>query len=365
MRHLIFAALFSFLNFSILLGQGRNQEVLNLLQKEMTENNIPGLQVAVIQDNELILSEALGLANVPFGIKAEKNTIFSINSISKIFAATAAMQLVEEGKLSIAHPISNYLEGLPDTWQKVTITQLLSHTSGLPDIEGTSSGDLVGGKAMDTAWVEVQKMPLQFEAGEQFSYNATNYLLLEKVIEQLSGLNYETFVKQKQFDIANMEKTFYGDNSFEVVPNRCPTYSFYVFDKEVDDYVLKEELMEVTEEFPIKTDAGAFSTAEEAAKWIMALQSGKLLSQKSIDTMWKPVPLNNGQYDGFGGLLNAYAFGWPVIKRDKHPAVSAFGGGRASLTVYPEDNLAIIVFTNLSGLPTYEIVEKISKFYLD
>ena len=74
------------------------------------------------------------------------------------------MQLIEDSKLNIAHPISNYLEGLPDTWQKVTIAQLLSHTSGLPDIEGTSSGDLVGGKAMDTAWVEVQKMPLQFEA---------------------------------------------------------------------------------------------------------------------------------------------------------------------------------------------------------
>ncbi|MEM8763713.1 MAG: serine hydrolase domain-containing protein [Bacteroidota bacterium] len=364
MRHLIFAVLFSFLNFSILLGQGRNQEVLNLLQKEMTENNIPGLQVAVIQDNELILSEALGLANVPFGIKAEKNTIFSINSISKIFASTAIMQLVESGKLEIEHPISNYLDGLPQNWQGVTIMQLLSHTSGLPDIEGTSSGDLVGGKGMETAWVEVQKMPLQFEAGEQFSYNATNYLLLEKVIERLSGMEFEAFVKQKQFEVAGMEKTFYG-NSFEVVTDRSPTYSFYVFDKEVDDYVLKDVLMEVTEEFPIKTDAGAFTTAEEAAKWIIALQSGKLLSQKSIDTMWNPVPLNNGEFDGFGGLLNAYAFGWPVIKRDKHPGVSAFGGGRASLSIYPEDHLAIILFTNLSGLPTFEIVEKISKFYLD
>ncbi|MEL6303914.1 MAG: serine hydrolase domain-containing protein [Bacteroidota bacterium] len=365
MRQLILLSIFLFLNYSILLGQYNSAEVINLLEKEMAANSIPGLQVAVLQNNELVFSKALGLANVPFGIKAEKNTIFSINSISKIFAATAIMQLVESGKLKIEHPISNYLDGLPTEWQKVTISQLLSHTSGLPDIEGTSSGDLVGGKGLKTAWVEVQKMPIQFEAGEQFNYNATNYLLLEKVIEKLSGLDYEAFVKQKQFDVAGMEKTFYRNNSFEVVPNRCPTYSFYVFDKEEDDYVLKEELMEVSEEFPIKTDAGVFSTAEDAAKWVMALQSGELLSQKSIDTMWKPVQLNNGQYDGFGGLLNAYAFGWPVIKRDKHPALSAFGGGRASLTIYPEDNLVIIVFTNLSGLPTYEIVEKISKFYLD
>lgn len=81
--------------------------------------------------------------------------------------------------------------------------------------------------------------------------------------------------------------------------------------------------------------------------------------------MWEPVKLNNGEHSGFGGLLNAYAFGWPVIERKKHKAVSAFGGGRASVTIYPNANISIILLTNLTGLPTYELVEEVSKFYLN
>ena len=217
---------------------------------------------------------------------------------------------------------------------------------------------------METAWIEVQKMPLQFKAGEEFSYNATNYLLLEKIIEKLSGMGFEKFIEQNQFKVVGMEKTFYG-NSSEVKENRSPTYSFYYFDKTLWDYAMGDKLLEINEEFPVKADAGVFSTAEETAKWIIALQTGKLLNSASVNKMWEPVKLNSGEYGGFGGLLNAYAFGWPVIKREKHLGVSAFGGGRASITIYPKDNLSIVLFTNLSGLPTYEMVENISKLYLN
>ncbi|MEL6485113.1 MAG: serine hydrolase domain-containing protein, partial [Bacteroidota bacterium] len=89
MRQLILLPVLLLFTNSILLGQKKTPEIIKLLQKEMTENNIPGLQVAVLQNNELVFSEALGLANVQFGIKAETHTIFSINSIAKIFAATA------------------------------------------------------------------------------------------------------------------------------------------------------------------------------------------------------------------------------------------------------------------------------------
>lgn len=344
--------------------QNNNQQVLVYLEKEMKENSIPGLQIAVIKNNELILSKSLGLANVPFYVQTQKHTIFSINSIAKIFASTAIMQLTEKGKIQINQQISNYLDGLPVTWQYVTIGQLLSHTSGLPDIEDPNTGDLIGGRGMETAWIEVQKMPLQFKAGEEFSYNATNYLLLEKIIEKLSGMGFEKFIEQNQFKVVGMEKTFYG-NSSEVKENRSPTYSFYYFDKTLWDYAMGDKLLEINEEFPVKADAGVFSTAEETAKWIIALQTGKLLNSASVNKMWEPVKLNSGEYGGFGGLLNAYAFGWPVIKREKHLGVSAFGGGRASITIYPKDNLSIVLFTNLSGLPTYEMVENISKLYLN
>ena len=314
--HILITVLLFLANFDSI-GQNNDKQVLELLEEKMEEHSIPGLQIVIIKNNKIILSESLGLSNVQFSIKTDKKTIFSINSIAKIFASTAILQLAEKGKLQIEQLISKYLNDLPLNWQNITIKQLLSHTSGLPDIENANSGDLIGGKGMVTAWVEVQKLPLQFKAGEEFSYNATNYLLLQKIIEKLCGMSFEKFVKQNQFKVASMSKTFYGNSSL-VKQNKSPTYSFYYFDKELGDYTMGEELLEVYEEFPIKADAGVFSNAEEVAKWIIALQKGRLLTKQAIDKMWKPIKLNNGKYGGFGDLLNAYALGWPVIEREKH-----------------------------------------------
>ncbi|MEN2402097.1 serine hydrolase domain-containing protein [Flavobacterium sp. MC2016-06] len=366
MKYLRFTVLFFLFSQNVVLAQMQEKKVLEYLKKEMQEQKIPGLQIAVIKDNKLILSKSLGLANIPFSIPAKNNTIFSINSIAKIFASTAIMQLVEKDKLKIEDPISNYLDDLPINWRQVTLKQLLSHISGLPDIEDSTTDELVGGKGQDSAWIKVQKMPLQFKPGEDFSYNATNYVLIQKIIEKYGGMPFEQFIKVNQFDVAGMNKTIYG-NSFDVLPNKSPTYCFYHFDKAKGDYVKGEKLVETYESFPsmMRADAGVFSTAEDIAKWVMALQNKKLLKKElSIQTMWEPVKLNNGKYGGFGGILEGYALGWPVIIRENHPAATPIGGGRASLSIYPKDDLTIILFTNLSGIPVSEMTDSIAKFYL-
>ncbi|WP_020567956.1 serine hydrolase domain-containing protein [Neolewinella persica] len=347
-------------------AQSRNRIVLDHLKSEMREHKIPGLQLTVIKENKQILSKALGKANVPFAVKADNNNIFSINSIAKVFASVAILQLVERGDLDLDKPIRNYLDDLPLNWQSVTLIQLLSHTSGLPDVEDPERDELVGGQGQDSAWILVRQMPLQFQAGESFSYNATNYGLLQKIIERYGEVSFEAFVREHQFKVAGMAYTSFG-NSFEVAANKSPTYCYYYFDAAVGNYVEGKQLLEVSEKFPtsLRADAGAFSTAEDLAKWIIALQTGKLLkSKESIAQLWEPVPLNNGTYDGFGGLLNAYALGWPVIRREEHPGVAPIGGGRAAFIIYPEDKLAIVLLTNLSGASPEEIIEEIAKVYL-
>lgn len=365
MKKFVFTVLI-ILSHNFLLAQNHEKEVLEYLQKEMREQKIPGLQVSVIKDNNLVLSKTMGLANITFSIPVKDNTLFSINSIAKIFAATAIMQLVEENKIKIDQPISNYLNGLPANWGAITIKQLLSHTSGLPDIEDSNTNELVGAKGQDSAWIKVQKMPLQFKAGEAFSYNATNYLLAQKIIEKYGGLPFEEFVQKNQFSIVKMDKTVYG-NSFDIIENKSPTYCFYHFDKAIGDYVKGTHLIETYESFPtiMRADAGVFSTSNDITKWIIALQSGKFLKNKtSLEIMWQPVKLNNGKYGGFGGLLNGYALGWPAIVRENHPAIVPLGGGRASIAIYPKDQLVIILFTNLSGIPVEEMADHISKLYL-
>jgi CubicO group peptidase (beta-lactamase class C family) len=343
------------------------QNVNAFLIKEMDRLKIPGLQIVVISQNKIIFSKAYGEANVDFSIPSIENTMFSINSIAKIFTATCIMQLVEDGKLDIETPISNYIDSVPISWRKVTTKQLLSHTSGLPDVENDTTGGLVGNKGETTAWVQVKKLPLQFKAGSQFSYNATNYLLLGKIIEKFYHLPFEESIQKNQFDVVGMPHTIYG-NSFNVAKNKAPTYCYYYQDKDSGEYIEGNELLQVFEEFPkmLRADAGIFSTASDIANWIIALQSKRLLkSDKSISTMWAPVKLNNGTFGGFGGVLNGYALGWPVVNRKNHPAIAAIGGGRSSLLIYPEDNLSIVVLTNLSGSAPELIIDKVAEFFYD
>lgn len=364
MKIKFFILLILILSRNSVLAQDKKTEIISFLKKEMGEKKIPGCQLVVLKNNKILFSEALGIANVPFSIPVKKNTIFSINSISKVFASVAVMQLQEQNKLNINDPISRYIDSIPENWKKITIKQLMSHTSGLPDIEDEKG--LIGDKGQDSAWAKVKKLPLQAEIGEKFNYNATNYYILQRIIEKCSATTFEKFVRKNQFDVVGMKQIYYG-NSYDVIENKCPTYSYYNQDKITNEYIKGNKLKETYEEFPSKmiTDAGAFTTAEEIAKWIIGLQSGKLLKKnEDINTIWEPVKLNNGSYDGFGGLLNAYALGWPVITRQNHPAVAPLGGGRAAFIIYPKDNLTIIFFTNLTGVSPEEIIEKMARFYI-
>ncbi|MCV9932760.1 beta-lactamase family protein [Flavobacterium sp. LS1R47] len=365
MRIKIFILLLSIFTSNLVLSQHKKSEVINYLKKEMEEKKIPGCQLVILRDNKIVLSEALGIAYLPFSIPVKTNTVFSINSISKVFTSVAIMQLQEQNKLNINDQIYHYIDSIPENWKKITIKQLMSHTSGLPDIEDEKG--LIGDMGQDSAWLKVQKLPLQSEVGEKFNYNATNYYILQRIIEKYSGTTFEKFVRRNQFDVLLMKQIYYG-NSYDVIENKCPTYTYYNQDKITGEYIKEAKLKEVYEEFPSKmiTDAGAFTTAEEMAKWIIGLRLGKLLKKnENINTIWEPVKMNNGSYDGLGGLLNAYALGWPVITRQNHSAVASVGGGRAAFIIYPKDNLAIILFTNLTGISIEEIIEKIAKLYVD
>ena len=335
------------------------------IKTEMKARSIPGLQVVVIQRGSIVKTGHYGWANVEFSVPVTDSTVFSINSITKAFTGVAMMQLVEEGKMDIEAPVSHYLDSLPEAWQKVTIRQLMGHVSGLPDITDTLTDELVSKEGEDAAWAKVKTLPLFFQPGERFNYNTTNYLLLGKIIDKLSGQPFVNFIQRRQLDVVNMQQTTFG-NSFDVTPKKAPTYTYYKKD-EKGEFVKQDHLMQTYEVFPafLLTDAGMFSTATELARWIMALQQGKLLkNKKSIHTMWTPVRLNSGSIDGFGGILNGYALGWPVVVRPSHPAVAPIGGGRASLFIYPQDDISIIILTNLTGCGPESLVEGVAKFYI-
>jgi len=127
-----------------------NVEDANVLTKQaiqviMKEQRIPGLQIAVVKDEKIVLSESYGMANVENSVAASRTIRFPLNSASKAFTGVAIMQLAEAGLVDLNAPVSYYLDDLPTAWRGIRIRQLLAHTSGLPDIVD-QQGAIEGGK---------------------------------------------------------------------------------------------------------------------------------------------------------------------------------------------------------------------------
>ncbi|MBJ7313783.1 serine hydrolase [Rugamonas sp. CCM 8940] len=325
-----------------------SQAVLEFIQSEMRERQIPGLQIVVIKNQKIVLSKALGIASLQYGVPVADNSVFSINSATKSFTGVAIMQLVELGKIELQAPVARYLADLPADWQAVTIAQLLAHTSGIPDILDQRSSGLVAGTP-EASWKAVQTLPMEFAPGQRFSYNQTNYLLLGKIIERLSGEPFLQFIQRKQFDAVGMPNSSFGD-SLDVIKNKANSYRL------ADDGTT---LKNVIEDFPasMRTGAGINTSAQELAKWLVALQQGRLLKTANLVQLWTPSTYSDGK-------PAPWAMGWPAIRRGEHRAVAGIGGGRSAFYVYPEDDLAVIILTNLAGAQPEQLIDTVAGYYL-
>jgi CubicO group peptidase (beta-lactamase class C family) len=327
------------------------------LKNEMQKRHIPGLQLAVVQNGKIVKLGNFGLANLQDSIPVTKNTVFIINSITKAFTGVAIMQLVEAGKLNLSSPVSTYLNDLPEAWKTVTIQQLLSHTSGIPDIVDEET-NIIAPEGEEASWTKVQTLPIDFKPGEKFRYNQTNYLLLGRIIDKLSNMPFTEFILKEQLQKTGMTNTtragFAG--SKDVITHSAREYRFKKGKYTNMFFWLPPSL---------QAAGGMGATAKEMADWIIALQNKQLLKeQKSLTALWAPALLNNGKTGGFDNLLNGYAAGWPTITREQHPAVAPVGGGRSALFVYPKDNLSIVVLTNLNGASPETFIDQLAAFYI-
>jgi CubicO group peptidase (beta-lactamase class C family) len=243
---------------------------------------------------------------------------------------------------------------------------LLDHTSGLPNVMPDNERMVPEGSE-DSAWVAVQTMPMEFQPGASFSYNQTNYVLLGRIIDTLSGMPFARFVTERQLRVAGMPLTVSAGfrDAHDVVPHSARGYTR--FRRIGGEMQLSDTLRNVFEEFPpfLRTAAGMSSTAEEMARWIIALLHGRLLAHEaSLTTLWTRGTLTDGSHGGFSKLLNGYALGWPVVDRPEHRAVAPVGGARSAFFVYPDDDLAIVILTNLQGSSPESFIDDVARFYL-
>jgi CubicO group peptidase (beta-lactamase class C family) len=200
---------------------------------------------------------------------------------------------------------------------------------------------------------------MQSAPGTRFSYNQTNYALLARILDKQAGMPFAKFFAKRQFEPAGMKTTCLGD-TLDVLPGGATPYSFLRRVRGAGEKTLTT-LSRWTDDLPafMRTAAGINSTAEEVAHWIIALQGGKLLSKPdSLKTLWSADTFTNGK-------ANEWAMGWPIMRASPpHPIVGGLGGGRSAFFVYPDDDLAIVVLTNLVGSNPHTFMDDIAGFYL-
>ena len=318
------------------------------LRGQMARIRIPGLQVAVIRAGRIALLRSYGVASVELGTPVTDRTVFAINSMAKAFTGVAVMRLVEAGRLDLSAPVGAYLDDLPEAWRAVTIRQLLSHMSGLPDVMRAPTVET----DQDPAWAWVRQQPVLFAAGERFHYCQTNYSLIQQVIARLEGTRWDAPPAAPQIAELGLSQTSYGDST-DLVPDKGPTYRF-VRSAAPSPAILRPAI----ERFlPFRhASSGLNSTATDLARWVVALRSERLLSRASLETMWTPSAFNDGRPGQWG-------LGWQVLQRGNGRAVGMTGGGRAALFIYPEHDVAVIILTNLAGAFPEDMVDQIASLY--
>ena len=301
------------------------------VQTEMKAQQIPGVSLAVIRNGEIVFAKGYGLANVEHQVPVKPETIFQSGSMGKQFTATAVMLLMEEGKLALDDKISKYVSEAPETWRNITIRHLLTHTSGMTDYP--PDFDFRRDYTEDELYEHAKRIPLAFQPGEKWSYSNLGYLMLGILIHKASGKFYGDFLQERVFKPLNMT-TARVISEADIIPNRASGYRLANGQLKNQNWV--SPTMNTT------ADGALYLNVYDMAKWDAALYTEKILKRSSLQQMWTPVKLNNGQ-------THAYGFGWALGSVRGHRYVQhggAWQGFKAQITRYIDDKLTVVLFAN-------------------
>jgi CubicO group peptidase (beta-lactamase class C family) len=301
--------------------------------------------VLVARNGAPVFRKAFGLANREWGIHNAPDAGFWVGSITKQFTALAVLQLAEGGKLSLDDPISKFIEAAPPTWRGITIRQLLTHTSGIPNHTSLPEWGA-------ETWVErspedlirfIRDRPLDFAPGTKFQYDNTGYVLLGLIVQKVSGQSLSDYLSARVFIPLGMKHTgFVGD---QVVPQRASGY-----DREGTRWHANLWTSAIKD----SGAGGIYSTADDLLIWDQALNDPKRLGLTDL----QPMFTDYGHGFGFGYVIATQA----GHRRWWHNGQVA--GFSSMIARYPEDKLTIIVLSNDGGAPIGRFSQDLAEVYL-
>ena len=305
-------------------------------------NNSPGCAVAVVRNDSILLAKGYGMANLEYSIPIGPETIFHMASISKQFTAFSIVLLAEQGKLRLDDDIHKYLSWFPDLKEKITIRNLLNHTSGIRDqwqllaISGTRLDDVI---TQDHIIKILSKQrALNFKPGEQYSYSNSGFTMLAEIVRSVTGQSLRQFTDSAIFRPLGMSNTHFHDDYEEIVKNRSYSYT------RTDSVHFANSILSYS-------NAGAtslFTNLNDMSKWIMNFYTHKVGDQKDVEQLTQRGKLNSGKELNYAlGIVSDTYNGW---RQFTHGGADA--GYRTYLAVFPDLKMGLAVFSNLGDVNT-------------
>ncbi len=305
------------------------------VRAELARQRIPGMSVAVLRGDSVLLARGYGFANLEHRVPAADSTIYQSGSLGKQFTAAAVLTLAHEGKLGLDQPIRRYLPEGPAAWRGITVRHLLTHTSGIPDYTDSTVDyrrDYTEAQLVALA----ARLPLHFRPGATWSYSNTGYALLGFIVRRVSGTFYGDVLRERIFEPLGM-RTARVISERDIVPNRAAGYEL------VEGGPKNQEWVSPT--LNTTADGSLYLTVLDLAQWARGLNHARVPDSAGLAASWTPVRLNDGG-------TYPYGFGWEVADQRSWLRIGhtgAWQGFRTSIQRYPEFGLTVIAMANLDA----------------
>jgi serine beta-lactamase-like protein LACTB len=336
------------------LAPAKRAQVEAAIAKFMASTHTPGVSVAVVENGEYELAQGYGFADLENNVPASEHTLFRLGSISKALTAIAAMQLWERGELDLDAPVQKYCPAFPQKPWPISTRQVLGHLGGIrhyrsgsqdgPEVASTKHFDdpIQGGLNF------FKDDPLVAQPGTSFNYSTHGYTVVGCVIEGASGAKYLDFMRQNVFIPAQMEQT-QADDRIAIIPHRTRFYQ-----KTESGAVLNADFLDSSYKIP---GGGWLSSAEDMARFEVAILQDKLILRTTRTLMWTPLKPSDGSEDSYG-------LGWDWTKDNENgvEGVGQIGGQQGSSTAFiiaPDQRAGVVVLTNMQDQDAEALARKI------